>query len=199
MDFTRYRRKIILLFYVVTVACVKISAQFSYSVKAGCSWPSFHNNESTERHVKERPTITFGADVEYHFSHRIGVLTGLNYRRISEKGFLALPGISHPIFDVNASFLEIPLLGTLKLTNSTPKIMDIIVGAGPYVDIKVHQKVDRYSLDFKTYYGIMATIQLEFFSHYFIRGERQWGLASDRELITERRVNMISVVAGYRF
>lgn len=184
------------------LACIAIGwqahAQFQYSVKAGCSWPNISKMGIELK--KENPSFTFGANVDYTMKH-FGLQTGLTYRQISEDGIVLTPGGAIPEGSSKASYLEVPLLATLRIAQ-TPKICNLIIGAGPYAAINIGKSVDggweKY-VKYRSYYGIMATAQLEFFAHYFIRGEYQWALHSDRKDYDDRRTNIFSLVAGYKF
>ena len=47
----------------------------------------------------------------------------------------------------------------------------------------------------------MTALQIEILSHYFLRGEYQWGLMSDKkeEWFKDCRTNILSISLGYRF
>ena len=168
-------------------------AQFSYSIKAGWSWPDIHN-ETLPGH-KVQSAFTLGAAVDYQLNAYLGLQSGLNYKRVGEESSeWSVGGVSQfHVHKYHASFLEIPLLLSAKVNPEVQK-WGFIWYVGPYMDIPI-EKEGRY----ETFYGIMAAAQLEIRSHYFIRGEYQWALKSDYDGIDERRTNMFSVSLGYRF
>lgn len=190
-------KKIILFLFALTTGCLQMNAQFSYSVKIGYSWANIRNWEGL---IKENPGCTFGVNVDYAFNSSIGLQSGLNYRYISEdeESYPNKEGIKATLVNNHASFLEVPLLVTAYLVKSSPTV-HVIVGAGPYLDVPIAQKSFDDEYDFRTYYGIIATAQLELYAHYFVKGEYQWALSSDRKYMTDRRTNILSLAIGYKF
>ncbi len=185
------RRIVILL---LSLLALQANAQFSYSVKAGWSWPKIHDvNEMLGYKVSS--AFTLGAEVDYQLNPYLGLQSGLNYKRISEEfSEWSVGGVSElHVHKNHASFLEIPLLLSANIKPEAQK-WKLIWYAGPYIDIPI-EKEGRY----ETFYGIMAAVQLEILSHYFVRGEYQWALKSDSDYSEDRRTNMLSVSLGYRF
>ena len=105
---------------------------------------------------------------------------------------------SDELFTSTMHYAEIPFLLT-ACAIPTPQRWRTIWNAGMFVDIPVASK--GQGCKGKTYYGLMAALQIEVLSHYFIRGEYQWALSSDEkgEWFKDRRTNMLSVTLGYRF
>lgn len=170
---------------------LQAKSQISYSVKAGWSWPNIHNDEQ----VGHKSNLTLGANVDYAINAHFGLQTGFNYKSINyarHYGSVESPG---KIMD-RAHYVEIPLLFTAS-TIATPERWRAIWNAGMFVDIPV----DDEEYKSQTYYGLMAALQIEVLTHYFIRGEYQWALSSDKkgEWSKDRRTNMLSVCLGYRF
>lgn len=170
-------------------------AQFSYSIKAGWSWLDIHKGEMPGHEVSS--TFTLGAAVDYQLNAYLGLQSGINYKRIEEKG-VSTPSAStghYPEEELkfHASILEIPLLLSANIKPEAQK-WKLIWYAGPYIDIPIEKEGS-----YETFYGIMAAAQLEILSHYFVRGEYQWALKSDLDYIEKRRTNMLSVTLGYRF
>ena len=170
-------------------------AQFSYSIKAGWSWLDIHKGEMPGHEVSS--TFTLGAAVDYQLNAYLGLQSGINYKRIEEKG-ISIPSAStvpYPEEELkfHASILEIPLLLSANIKPEAQK-WKFIWYAGPYIDIPIEKEGS-----YETFYGIMAAAQLEILSHYFVRGEYQWALKSDFDYIEDRRINMLSVTLGYRF
>ena len=169
-------------------------AQFSYSIKVGWSWPDIHKSTMPGHEVNS--SLTLGAAVDYQLNAYLGLQSGINYKRIEEKG-ISYPSstISYPEEEIkyHASILEIPLLFSANIKPEAQK-WKLIWYVGPYIDIPIEKEGN-----YETFYGIMAAAQLEILSHYFVRGEYQWALKSDFDYIEDRRTNMLSVSFGYRF
>lgn len=188
------KAKIITLL-LLSLLALQANAQFSYSVKAGWSWPDIHKYATK----KEKSSLTVGAGVDYAINEYVGLQSGLNYKRISYMDFYeGKSGNSDDKFTNEIHCLEIPFLFTAT-SIPNPQRWRTIWNAGMFVDIPVAN--DGRNCKGKTYYGIMAAAQLEILSHYFVRGEYQWALSSDKkgEWCQDRRTNMLSVSLGYRF
>ena len=184
-----------IIFTLLILGTLQSYAQFSYSVKAGWSWPDIHKETMPGHEVNS--SFTLGAAVDYQLNAYWGLQSGINYKRIEEKG-ISYPSsstISDPEEEIkyHASILEIPLLLSANIKPEAQK-WKFIWYAGPYIDIPI-EKEGSYEI----FYGIMAAAQLEILSHYFVRGEYQWALKSDLDYIEKRRTNMLSVTLGYRF
>lgn len=189
------RRIVILL---LSLLALQANAQFSYSVKAGWSWPDFHDYMTK----KEKSSFTFGGSVDYAINKYVGLQSGLNYKRISYVDFYAAgPGSGYnndDHFTSTMHYAEIPFLFTATPI-PTPQRWRAIWNAGMFIDIPVISK--GQGCKGKPYYGIMTALQIEILSHYFIRGEYQWALSADEKgkWFKERRTNIPSVTLGYRF
>lgn len=191
------------LFFIVMIACYSQSnAQFRYSVNIGWDWPNIHKDESCE---KEYSSFTFGANVDYILNPYLALQSGLRYRYVGEDEYPGLSGGSYPIERNHSSFLEIPLLVT-ACTVKNPKQWAVAWGVGPYINMPIEKNRHTRARceKVKTYYGLMVTAQLDVCSHYFLRGEYQWGLSSDLEVEgfgygDKRRITRFSFVLGYRF
>ena len=186
-------RTICIYLFIFFLFSAPIYAQFSYSIKAGWSWPYIHK-ETMPRH-EVNSAFTLGAAVDYQFNAYWGVQSGLNYKRVSEEQeYWTEGGVVDILYSKShASILEIPLLLSANIKPEAQK-WKFIWYAGPYIDIPIEKEGN-----YETFYGIMAAAQLEILSHYFVRGEYQWALKSDFDYIEDRRINMLSVTLGYRF
>lgn len=189
-----------LLLLCTMLIAMQVHAQFSYSIKAGWSWPSTNSNA-----LKEYSRPTFGVNIDYSFNGYLGLQTGINYKRICEleEPVYDLGGAieknEKPLYKKHGSFVEIPILLSVS-TVPAPQKWRAIWYAGGFIDIPIEQYSPNES--FQTFYGIMAVVSLEIKSHYFIRGEYQWALSSDLKGMrdyTNRKAKILSVCLGYRF
>lgn len=186
-------RTIIISLFAFFLFSAPINAQFSYSVKAGWSWPDIHKGEMPEHKVNS--AFSLGVTIDYQINAFWGLQSGLNYKRVGEEWESWTEG---GVVDIrhdksHASILEIPLLLNTNIKPEEKK-WKLICYAGPYIDIPIEKEGD-----YETFYGIMAAAQLEIRSHYFVRGEYQWALKSDLNYMEDRRTNMLSFCLGYRF
>lgn len=188
-------KKTILL--LLALVAMQAHAQFTYSVKAGWSWPDFKNNHWT---FSPSSGITFGGTIDYDINGYLGLQAGLNYKRTIE--YYTYEGgrlYENPAFKREVFSANIPLLLTASVIQK-PERWRAIWNVGPYVDLPIVTK-GRLADDEKIAFGIMAALQIEVLSHYFVRGEYQWALTSDikEDWDEDRRANMVSVSLGYRF
>ena len=180
------------ILFLLSLIALQSSAQFTYSIKAGWSLPSVHKDEE----VGHEPSLTLGTNIDYAINNYFGLQSGLNYKRIYYAKYYTsvIENAGQKIMD-KAHYVEIPLLFTISAIPS-PERWRAIWNAGIFADIPVG-KNDKS----QTYYGIMAALQIEILSHYFLRGEYQWALSSDKkgEWSKDRRTNILSATIGYRF
>ena len=134
-----------------------------------------------------------GVATDYTINGSLGIQTGINYKKNS---YIAshFGGDGHDEdFTKNTHFVEVPLLLAIT-TIPSPQCWRTVWNAGMYVDVPIGGHENK-----QTFYGLMAGLQIEVLSHYFIRGEYQWALSSDKKGDKNRRSNMLSVCLGYRF
>lgn len=180
------------ILFLFAMVALQANAQFTYSVKAGWSLPSVLNDET----VGHESSLTLGASVDYAINNYLGLQSGVNYKRIHyAKHYTSnIEEAGKKIMD-KADYVEIPFLFTASAILS-PQRWRAIWNAGMFVDMPIGSNNNS-----QTYYGLMAAVQIEVLSHYFLRGEHQWALSSDKkgEWSKNRRTNMLSVSLGYRF
>lgn len=191
-------KKFVLL--LLSLIALQVNAQFSYSVKAGWSWLDIRND--SEYVIDHSSSFTMGVAVDYSINNYIGLQSGVNYKRISENRWPHCPpgGTVSDVYS-HAAYAEIPILFTASVI-PTPERWRAIWNVGMFLDVPVEQYTPSHTCDYETFYGIMAALQIEILSHYFIRGEYQWPLSSelkDDGIHSERRTNILSVSLGYRF
>lgn len=182
-------RRILLL--ILSLVALQTYAQFSYSVKAGWSFP-FLCDVADE---KKKTSPTFGVGVDYAINDYLGLQSGLNYKRICYVNTYEGMADADDLFTDKGHFIEMPLLLTANAISS-PQSWRAIWNAGMYMDIPIKNNYNA-----KVYYGILAGIQIEIRSRYFVRGEYQWALSSDKkgEWNKKRRINMLTFSFGYKF
>ena len=184
-------KKIFLILALLLNGLIHCYAQFSYSAKIGWSWPNIHKGDA----ISTKSNITIGASIDYTINEYIGLQSGVNYKQVSWIPFILGSGKSENNFEEKSHFMEIPMLFTFSIVPA-PKRWRTIWNTGVYANIPIGGYKGK-----QAYYGLMAALQLEMLSHYFIRGEYQWALSSDnkKEWDEDRRTNMLSVCLGYRF
>ena len=173
------------------------NAQFSYSVKAGWSRPKILKGDNWDEHS----SFSMGVAVDYPLNDYLGIQSGINYKRMGEcEDAEIIPGETREIIPrrIHAAYAEIPLLFTASVI-PTPKRWRAIWNVGMFANFPIEQYSPFWN--YKSFYGVMAALQIEVSSHYFLRGEYQWALSNDTNEIfeEERRIERLSVCLGYRF
>lgn len=179
------------IFILLSMITIHANAQFSYSIKAGWSQP-FFRNYSPE---KVNSSLMFGTSIHYSINNFCGLQSELNYKRICYVDPYEGLGNFDNAFTNKAHYLDIPFLFTAS-TIPSPQYWRAIWNIGLFVDIPIKGYNSK-----QTNYGLMTALQIEILSHYFLRGEYQWGLMSDKkeEWFKDCRTNILSISLGYRF
>ena len=165
------------------------SAQLHTSVRVGAAATSFGNQEI-------KLGVRAGANVEYLFSERWGVRTGLFY---TMKGATTSKDVIcyAPSKTTKLSYLDIPLEAQLAfgLSQSTR----LAIHGGPYLGYMVHSSVPR-NADYtvrRMEVGVGVGIDLTV-GHFIVTPEVQYGLT---EVTNPGSAHNISyaITLGYRF
>lgn len=204
------RKTIILL--ISTLISFTASAQFSYSVMAGANFTNMTNSVQSSHSYRfcDSPTFTVSAYVNYDINGYLGLKTGIKFLYLHSLEDAYVADLSQSMGrnanksdyiqskHTHGNYLQIPLLFRASTIN-IPKSIRAIWEVGPFGNILLEQDAltGNWASDYKSYWGIMASCEIEILSHYIVRGEYQWGMSGTRT--DNVKIKVLSVAIGYQF
>lgn len=183
------RLKNLLLIAVMLFTAVGASAQFHASVRAGAT-------ATTLGEQKLKMGIRAGVGVEYLFSERWGIRSGLFY---TMKGATTATDVFcyDPLETTKLSYLDIPLEAQVSFGLSQKS--RLAVHAGPYLACLLHSSVPEsagytiHRMDVGIDVGFDFTI-----GHFVIGPEIQYGLTNANKPGSDHNI-CYAITFGYRF
>lgn len=195
-----------ILLILIFLAATNINAQekkTTFGVKIGLNASALGSTDDKEfDNIKAKTGFHAGFTIDYAFTHKWYLLTGLEYTLKGSK----IEYTNFHDWDVTAAYVQLPLCAGFKIFPSNK--IAILFNLGPYFAYGLHGKVDTGAGKedtFSDYFmkkfdcGITLGVALEWQKFCFKLGGDMGLINIMQEAYTKAHMNNFTLSAGYKF